>query len=193
MENLQLLKNYIDSFKGEGENQVLESLRNKEDLRPFEKNLIYVYLFPKPIMHMELPGIIINNRKACSGNECGYLEANDRETLILLRAYNTLQYKKFMIHLLHSFVEDEELIFIENDQNDYKCACCGKPIYGYNKWKSICDNNPAFGEQNRREYLAYGSSQSNLCMCLDCMVQLQNLNRILEGIEGKNYLRLWGK
>lgn len=186
MENV---RRFIEVLKGKEEKKVLGALKTLDELKPVEKNLIYTYLFPKPIMDRELPGIIINGRKSSGCPERGSLVPNDLETLILLRAFQTRQYKKYMLHLLHSFVQDESGIYVEENQDEFRCGTCGKTLYGFTTWKILCDKNPAFGEQDRREYLAYGSRQSSQHICLDCLIQLQNLNRILEGIEGKHYLR----
>ncbi len=189
MEHLDYVRKYIEVLKGKEEKRVLSALKTLDELSPIDKNAIYTYLFPKPIMDMELPKIIMNGRKTNGGSDRGYLEPNDLETLILLRAYNTRQYKKFILHLLHSFVQDEKGIYVEDSQDEFKCGACGKLLYGFTTWKILCDKNPSFGEQERREYLAYGSSQSSQHICLDCMIQLQNLNKILEAVEGKHYLK----
>lgn len=188
MEKLDCIKKYIEVLKGKDEGRVIEALSGLNDIDRIAKNTVYTYLFPRPIQHMELPKLIMEGRGA---DTSGYLTSNDPETLILLRAYNTRQYGKYMRHLLHSFIQNTGSIFIENSPGVYECGSCGKKIYDYGSWKNICDNNPDFGEQNRREYLAYGSSQSSIHVCLDCMIQLQNLNNILEAIEGSNYLSLW--
>lgn len=191
MENLELVKQYIEVLRDKDEKKVLGSLKYLSDLTRDEKNLIYTYLFPKPLLHLELPKVIIEGR---GRHTEGYLSENFEETLLLLRAYRTLQYKKYILHLLHSFIEDEKKIFVEEmkDPSGHTCGLCKKVIYDYDYWKSLCDKNPAFGEQERKEYLAYGSTQSSQHICINCMIQLRNLHSILSVIEGPNYLS-WGQ
>lgn len=185
MENLELAKKYVDILQGKDENKVIGSLKYLDDLTRNEKNLIYTYLFPKPLLHMELPKVILGERGRHSE---GFLEKHFDEVLILVRAYRGLQYKKFMQHLLHSFIEDQKKIFVEEAVGEHSCAICKKTLYDFSYWKNLCDKNPAYGEQERKEFLAYGSVQSSLHMCLDCMVQLRALHEILQVLEGPYYL-----
>ena len=186
---LDLVKKYIEILSGKEESRVMSALRGLPDLDRDEKNLIYTYLFPKPLLHMELPSVIMSDR---GKHTEGHLSENFEETLILLRAYRTLQYRKFMLHLLHSFIEgDNEKVYVEEavpGREGYTCGICKKQLYDYRYWKSLCEKNPKFGEQERKEYLAFASTQSSQHICIDCMVQLQFLHKILLALEGPTYL-----
>ena len=87
-ENLDLVKKYIEILSGKEESRVISALRGLPDLNRNEKNLIYTYLFPKPLLHMELPSVIMSDR---GKHTEGHLVEDFEETLILLRAYRTLQ------------------------------------------------------------------------------------------------------
>ena len=184
-------RKYIEILKGKDEKTVIGALKNIDELTPYQKNIIYTCLFPKPVSHMELPALIKETREAL-GCPRGSLQPSEEETLILLRAYmdKTKQYRRFILHLLHSYVQHEEGIYISQvNDDDLVCGCCGKPLYGYPRWKSRCDKNPAFGEQDSKEYLAYGSNQSNQVICINCMIQLKNLDTLLKRLEGPDYLK----
>lgn len=185
------LKSIIENFANTTEENLVNELKANNTLTPFEKNFVYTYLFPKPLKHMELLDVLGNKR---GGKTSGFLAPDDTEILILLRAYRTAQYKKFILHLLHSYIENEKGTYVVNEkvEND-TCAICGKKIYNFEDWNKILESNPGHPESNNREYLMFGNDQTGLCMCLDCLVQLKTLNEYLEAVEGSDYLtkRVW--
>lgn len=180
--------NYINILKGKSEKEVLSSLKGLgNELTPFEKNLIYVYLFPKPLKDRELITVLQDYRKQ-NGNERGSLEKDENEVLILLRAYRTSQYRRYMKHLLIAYVKNEDKVMVIDGQEREICGVCGKPLYQHKFWEIQCSKVPGYGEQDRKEYLALGTLESSQCMCLDCLTQLKYLNELLTDIEGPNYL-----
>jgi len=179
----------ISKYQGKSKEDVYNILKEDQTLSNLDKNKIWVYLFPEPLKDMELPSVIMEGRK---DHKEGYLSPNDQETLHLLRAYRTLQYRKFILHLLHTFIENEKETYVVSEKGNYLCAGCNKPLYAHEEWSELCKQSPAFGEQNRKEYLAFGNDQTNLKICIDCMIQLKNLNDWLIDIEGPHYL-MWGK
>lgn len=179
------MKEYIEKFKNLDKSTLIEELK-KLTLTSFQKNFIYVYLFPEPLKHMELLDIIDGKRKKYPDNDL--LRPDENEVLILLRAYRTLQYNRFMLHLLHSYIGNMEGTYIVNEPVEKNtCAICGKPLYYFDQWDSISNSM----EKERKEHLMYGNDQTGLCMCLDCMVQLRTLNSYLELVEGSDYLNKW--
>ena len=181
------LRDYILQYGQYSVDQLFSILNNSTDLTRDGKNIIYIYLNPKPIAHMELPGIITSNR---GNHQEGYLTENLGEILILLRAYRSSQYSRFILHLLHSYVQNSNGIYVENDPEFDNCNCglCGKLIHNYPVWEELCNLNPSFKEQERKEYLAYGNNQSTQHLCLNCMIQLNALDRLLKNLEGSGYL-----
>lgn len=57
------LKFYIDKLKDCDAHEVINSLRVNPVLSVEEKNLIYLYLFPRPLLDRQLPERIIAYRK----------------------------------------------------------------------------------------------------------------------------------
>lgn len=174
------IKFYIEYLKGKDVSEVLRVLKTSTDIGVNEKNLIYLYLFPRPLLDMELPGRIMDERGP--GKEVGSLVPDLRETAILLEAYQTEQYRRFMKHLLHSYLDPENIFpILGNGQTE--CGLCKKRLFEKDSWDSICKANPGNKEIGRKEYLAFGSTGSNVNLCLDCIVQLKALGDLLNVIE----------
>ena len=70
---------------------------------------------------------------------------------------------------------------------DYKegteCVCCGKKIWEFGKWKSLVDSNPDSPEGSRKEYLMFGSTESKVGLCINCMIQLKGLEELLRELD----------
>jgi hypothetical protein len=60
-------------------------------------------------------------------------------------------------------------------------------------WTEECKKFPQLEEKEKKEFLAFGSKQSSIELCLDCLIQLQGLNDILKILEGENYLNKYLK
>lgn len=180
-----IIREILQELRGKNQQEVYDLLKDNQDLDSWHKNLLWTYLFPEPIGHYELPKIIIPGR----GNHPeGSLDENQNEILTLVRAYSGRQYKRFILHLLHSFIEKPGAVFVQDEEGQCECAICGKKIYYHRDWEKHCSENPAFGEQYRKEYLAFSSEETELGICLDCLVQLQGLHKVLMELEGPNYL-----
>lgn len=178
--NINILKNYIKNLEGKSQKEVIEALKNSTDLTDVEKNLIYIYFFPRPLLDRELPNRIMNARKK-AGNERGWMEVNEGEISLLVEAYKTSQYGRFMRHLLHAYLNPDIIHPVSGTERG-QCPICGKTIYHYDYWKDYADKD------RDREYLAFGSDESGVELCLDCLVQLQGLDDILKELEGQCYL-----
>jgi hypothetical protein len=179
------MKETIELLKDKTREEVINYLAPLEKFTPYQKNIIYVYLFPEPLKHMELLEVVPRSR---GENKKGWLVPTESEILNLLRAYRTAQYKRFILHLLHSYIENAEGTYVVQEKDpEAECVICGKKLYGYDIWKNFSSEDPG------REYLYYLNDQTELGMCIDCMVQLKALNDLLETIEGKDYLtsRKW--
>lgn len=178
----------IESYKGLPRDVLVYQLSKRQDLSDYEKDIIITRLYPDNVPHMGLPDIIMSNRKLYNHPE-GYLSDNIREQLILLRAYSCVQYHRFMRHLLHSFIEKPNIVYINKEDNeDCECIICRKKLSMWKKWEPWAMQNPSFGEQHRREFLAYSSEESNFKICIDCIIQLRGLDSILRETDGISYL-----
>ena len=145
-------------------------------------------------MDMELPSRIMSYRG--EENQAGYLEPNVVETGLLLEAYRTRQYNRYIRHLLHSF-HDPELVFPMSGHDQCECGICKKSTWSYDEWKKICEQYSDSGEENKKEFLAFGCDQSKITLCLPCLTQLLSLHQLLTILEGNKYLdwreNVWSK
>lgn len=164
--------------------EVIESLRKDSSLSNPEKNLVYLYLYPRPLLDRELPGRIVECRRMLGNDGRGFLEPRLEEVALIVEAYRTQQYRRFIKHLLHTFTVPENISPIIGYES-YECALCGKGLFGLDAWNNECSKykTTPHPESTRKEYLAFGGTGSNLEMCLDCMIQLQEANQLLELIE----------
>lgn len=155
--------------------EVLELLRGNDKLTSFQKNCIWTYCFPTNIGDYELPGLIQEER---GSNTLGWLKPEESEILLLLRAYSCGQYSGYMKHLLWAFTRNPESIKIPGEGEEEECGVCGKKLYPWNTWEER-------GGDETKETLAFASTKSSQCMCLDCQVQMNALWNLLQemGVE----------
>ena len=176
------VRGYINKFRGKSKEQVYQGLVATGDLlSSAEKNIIYAYLVPQNLLDGELVPQIQGKRKLTEEGLKGTMQASDTDLPLLMNAYRTRQYGKYIRHLMHSFVRcNEDKLYILDSDERYECGICGKSIHGTQIQDSL-----------GKEYLAYGSSQSDICLCPDCLMQLHLLDELIQMIEGKDYLT-WG-
>lgn len=172
-----LLKNGIDQDKGR------ELIKSSQKIGDLEKLLVYSYCYPRKIGDYELPSIIANYRKTHGIDLKGLLIKNPEEACILVQAYRGLQYGRFMRHLMHAFIEKPETISSVAGEGEDKCPICGKPVYYIGSHDKSMDPND--------EMLAYQSSESSVCMCKDCLLQLAYSVEMISQIEGPDFLKNW--
>lgn len=187
--NIELVKKYIELLSSKNKTEIIEYLKNNTTLSTDEKNAIYAYIFSIPLLDMELPSKIQKERGKFYK---GWLNPVDKELVILIGAYRSKQYGKFIRHLLHSFMNPKDVYPIEGRYKD-KCCICGKELYNFDIWKEECNKFPELKEYENKEFLTFGSKSSTVCLCLDCLVQLKSLNEILKVLEGDDYLTKWSR
>lgn len=195
---MERIKHYIDvlSKKKYKKDYILSYLADCPDLDDDRKNLIYFYLNPRQLLDMELPSRIYSYRDQAHPN--GYFEPNIVETGLLLEAYRTAQYNRYMRHLLHSFTNPEQVFPLEG-HDKCECGLCKRDIWAHGAWEGILEQYPetALQEREKKEYLAFACDQSKITLCLPCLIQLLNLHELLTIVEGDNYLdwriNVWDK
>lgn len=180
-----MIKQIIENLKDKTRDEVMEYLRSNNTLTPYQKNIVWVWLFPVNIGDYELPKIIMNNRG--QDHQVGYLEPNETEILTLLRAYRVKQYNRFMRHLLHATLKNPDKIYVaeETTIGEDECVVCRKPILSYNDWK---ENYPT---DTKKEYLSFSGDNTPFHFCMNCLLQLNELHNLLKSIEGDDYLTKW--
>lgn len=189
--NILRVKELIEKYVGRSQKEVIQDLQEDYTIGENERNAVFVYLFPPTLLDRQIGQKILSNR-AKTKNIKGWLEPEDSELVILLWGWRSQQYNRFMRHLLHSFL-DPELVFPLTGRFKEKCALCDKIVYHFDVWTEECKKFPQLEEKEKKEFLAFGSKQSSIELCLDCLIQLQGLNDILKILEGENYLNKYLK
>lgn len=167
----------IKELKGNTPDVILNILKNNNQLIADEKNLIYLYLNPRPLLDMELPKRIQNSRTN-ENNIVGSLTPNLKEATLIIEAYRSEQYNRYIKHLMYSFLLDPEKIHPVIGEGHSNCGICYKEIHEQSYWNENISNHDV-----NREYLAFRSDNSNIMLCLDCLIQLKYAHDILEKIE----------
>lgn len=158
----------------------IKYLKSQGDLNDEDRLLIYSYCYPRHLLDRELPNHIQYLRKSQGNNGMGWLKPFHREASILVEAYRGIQYGRFMRHLMHAFLEDQEKLGSCSGEGEDFCPICGKKILYVGSWNENTDPEA--------ETLAIMSSDSSVCLCKDCMVQLAESYNLIEKIEGPGFL-----
>lgn len=172
-----LLKAKIDQGKGD------ELIYSSNKIGDLEKLLIHSYCYPRKIGDYELPKIISEYRETHGIDPKGLLIKNPEEACILVEAYRSLQYGRFMRHLMHAFIEKPELISSVEGEGSDECAICGKTVYYFGSKDKEGDPED--------ETLAFMSKDSSVCLCKNCLLQLAYSFELIGQIEGKDFLSNW--
>lgn len=176
MENTKRFINHFLSQNYSKEN-ALSILEGREDLTREEKNFIYLYCFPRPLLDRELaPRVELEHKKRGDPGNRGSLIPNALDVTLILEASRTEQYGRFIKHLMHSFC-DESNLFKVSGINTFECPICGKLLSGENLWKVSQFSDP------EKEFLAIGSKKSSVILCLDCLIQLNASKDLVEYID----------
>lgn len=169
--------NYIEKLRGLDSTKVLEVLSVAKDLSQSDKNLIYLYLFPRPLKDKELPYRINGVREDPKGKA----EINPNEVALIVEAGKTEQYSRFIKHLCYSFKDPNNIFPIEGS-NIGNCCLCGKEVYEETLWRSFSNQ---YGEEEitNKLFQAYGSIESDLPICLPCLLNLRQAIMVFENVE----------
>ncbi len=179
------LKKYIDYLKDTGvsETSALDLLKGCKDLNSEEKNIIYLYCYPRNLGDRELPkrySSFLSNHP-----DLMPLVPSNLKAALLIEAFKTEQYGMFMKHLFIAFGNPENILPISGSEL-VECPICGKRIAEMDKWREVESQDP---QQN---FLAFGSKESSQVLCKDCILHLAIASNILSTIE-PDYLRKWNR
>lgn len=153
------LNELIKNFNGLSKEDIISSLRMRQDLSSDMKNLILLYHYPRPLLDRELPERI----KKVLGND-------NSVTVLIVEAFRTEQYGRFIRHLFHSFLENENMnkIYpVSIPEKDSICPICGRP----------------FSTHEKGTLVAYGCPDSKILLCLSCLGNLKRAYDILDIID----------
>lgn len=174
-----MLKKLLENLKGKTQEEIINELMNNNEIGVGVKNLVYFYLFPRKLLDRELPGRIREYR-SWYNSPTGFLIPDIGESGLLIEAYKTQQYNRFMRHLFYSF-SNPDLVHPISGMGTDKCCLCDREISQYDLWNSIYKSQPREIEEKRN--LSFGSDDSGLTICLPCLIQLLNAKEILESFE----------
>ena len=177
MEDLTKVKQLLLQLRGQSQQEVLKYLSKSIDLTSDEKNLVFAYLFPRELRDKELPERILGSRSHPSGS----IHPSFIESLLLIEAGKTKQYSRFIKHLFHSFSKVENIHSIEGSEIR-TCSVCGKEIYEHTLWKNFSKQYKP-EEEKEKLYLAYGSLETDLPICIPCLINLRRSIEILTEID----------
>ena len=175
----------IDSLRGLTPDQSIEVLKNNLELSNDERNIVFTLGTYQSFILQDgdLPKAIEEYRQQKLGHLRGSLCEDLEEVSYILKAYMSPQYRKFIKHLMLSFILKKDQLYPIQGTNTDTCGICHKKLYETDVWKEICDRNPSFGEQSRKEYLSIGSPDSSATICINCMVQLQAAYELLDYLD----------
>lgn len=180
---MEQIKTYVDYLIGNkiGEKEGAELIKNCSKLSRDEKNLIYAYVYPRPLRDRELPSRIQNFRTTMGLPLVGSLTPSTPEATLIVEAERTEQYGKFIRHLIHAFSDPSKIFPVEGTDST-ECVICGKMLYEKDIWDKFIEQDPNNPEKNNREYLSFGSTESSVVLCADCLIQLIHASNLLEEI-----------
>lgn len=164
--------------KGYTKEQLLQNLAAREDLGRDEKNFIYLFLFPRPLLDRELPPRVkeAHFQRGDTRNK-GIISPNALDVTLILEASQTPQYGRFIKHLMYAFCDSSKLI-VSRGVNTYDCPICGKSLLGDSLWEASVGKS-----DTEHEFLAIGSRESSVTLCIDCISQLTESKRLIEEID----------
>lgn len=175
------LKPYVDYLlqSGIAKDAGLELLKGDTNLNRDEKNLIYCYCYPRQLLDRELPRRVQNYRQSCNIPSSGLLTPHLGEAALIIEAFRTEQYGRFIKHLIYSFSDPTKVSPVAGS-GKLDCCICGKIVYENDEWARLVGENR---EKDDKQYLAFGSTESDVVLCKDCLVQLITATQILENID----------
>lgn len=178
MINPEKIKPFVDFLIREktDKDKTVELLKNENSLTNEEKRLIYMYCFPRPLGDRELPDRVRKSRKQRGpDSRNGFLQPDDLETSLIIEAGKTMQYERFIKHLMHAF-SDPQKVYQISGTDILECPICGKRLRELNIWDSTLDHS--------REHLAFGSpTETSIVLCMDCLIQLINASEIIQVLD----------
>ena len=139
------------------------------------------WLEPRVMLDGDLERLM-NEAKGTSGILGGH-SVNDQEVQLLIEALRTRQYQGYIQTLLDIFAEPGKIFPVRLPGHGVKCAVCGKDIMYWHEWQETVKACPGLGEFENRNFLAYGTKFSRLCVCLDCLIQLKATRELLDELD----------
>lgn len=174
-----MIKEFIEYLKKNNisKDDTLKLLRDDPNLSREEKNLVFAYCFPRQLLDRELP-IRIKAYREKSGYS--HLNMDPSEVALIIEAGQTEQYKRYIKHLMYSF-DDTSKVHPVTDPGGHtenpECGICGCSVLFSEDWEKYKD------QDQEKEYLALGSTETGIIICKHCLVQLLTSINIMNELD----------
>lgn len=160
---------------------------DKSGLTKDEKDIIFRYTYPRLLGDYELPSRIMGERRKRK-QIIGFLQPDLQETSLILEAARTPQYSRFIKHLYHAFSDPSKISSVSGvEKND--CPICGKTILDLQVWQDMSDMFEK-EEQEMQQRLAFSSTETEIRLCKNCLIQLLNSMDIMKKLD-PGFLHNW--
>lgn len=181
--NIELLKTHVSMCQDKTASEIISYLSEIPELDIPMKTLVY-NLSTYPIFQDgELP-MKIKYSRYLRDKTIGFNDVDIPEISILASAYRSQQYKRFIKHLVFSFLNPTEIFpVISSTEESCGCSICGKVIYEEKRWLQLCEEYPSSGENLEKNFLQFSAKNTNISLCKNCIIQLKGLSEILKELE----------
>lgn len=102
---------------------------------------------------------------------------------ILIEALRSKQYHGDLQTFLDIFADSNGIFPVRLPGHGTNCAICKKEIMYWQEWQETVKACPGLGEFENRNFLAYGTNSSRICVCLDCLIQLKATRELLDELD----------
>lgn len=152
-----------------------------------EKDVIFRYCYPRLLGDYELPSRVMGERRKRK-KIIGFLEPDLQETSLILEAARTPQYSRFIKHLYHAFSDPSKISSV-NGVEKTDCPICGKTVLDYQVWQDMGEMFEK-EEQEMQQRLAFSSTETEIKLCKNCLIQLLNSMDIMKTLD-PDFLHNW--
>ena len=151
MDNIKI-EQAISDLRGKSPQEAIKILSENWLLSQDERSIAYTLgVYQQYLLQDgDLGKGLMEYRQKTYGHNRGSLNEDLGEVSWILKAYLSPQYRKFIKHMMISYNDHTKLFPVEGEGVE-ECGICHKKIYQYSGWMNICQANPNFGEQHRKE------------------------------------------
>ena len=176
MLNRELIYSFVKTYTG-----LPQERFELELLDSPEKDMARAYLWPRKFLDGDLQMGIEKFRDRSNMISISRVP-EIKELCVLMEAFRSPQYNKLIQHLIRYFTNTITSTHVfpvaSITEKDTKCEICGKQILYFDEWKESSDQLEKLGVDTL-SLLAYGNPKTSMCLCLNCLIQLNYLADLL--------------
>lgn len=105
----------------------------------------------------------------------GLLDPDLVEIDMLMRAYKSQQYRRFILHITRTYTNNE--VFPRLNGTGIECSVCWRPIYSLEDYTNHVDPKT----DPNMEYVAFSNNFTRTHVCVNCLTNIVSLSEILKG------------